>query len=120
MNRFATRLLLRKMNHKVTGVENGQEVLQVLAQEKYDVILMDVQMPVMNGVEAARAIRNHDGSRFDPSIPIIAVTAHALNGDRETFLNAGMNDYLAKPVQGDAMCKVLDDISWQRSVRNQQ
>ncbi len=120
VNRFATRLLLRKMNHKVTGVENGQEVLQVLAQEKYDVILMDVQMPVMNGVEAARAIRNHDGSRFDPSIPIIAVTAHALNGDRETFLNAGMNDYLAKPVQGDAMCKVLDDISWQRSVRNQQ
>lgn len=120
VNRLSTRLILRKMNHKVTAVENGQEVLQALTQEKYDAVLMDVQMPVMNGVEAAKAIRNHDGSRFDPTIPIIAVTAHALNGDREIFMNAGMNDYLAKPVQGDAMRKALENIRRQPPVLNQQ
>lgn len=118
MNRLSTRLILRKMNHKVTAVENGQEVLQALTQEKYDAVLMDVQMPVMTGVEATKAIRNHDGSRFDPSIPIIAVTAHALNGDRENFMNAGMNDYLAKPVQGDAMRKALENICRQTPAPN--
>lgn len=110
VNRLATRLLLRKMQHKVTGVENGREALHALAREKYDAVLMDVRMPVMNGVEATTAIRNHDGSRFDPNIPIIAVTAHALNGDREAFLNSGMNDYLAKPLKDEDLRKALERI----------
>lgn len=99
INRVAARLQLRKMQHRTVAVKNGLEALKELEREAFDLVLMDIQMPVMNGVEALRIIRGHDGSLYDPNIPVIAVTAYALNGDREALLAEGMNDYLAKPVR---------------------
>ncbi len=100
---MASRKLLEKLGHTVTTAANGREVLHLLERQDFDLILMDIQMPVMDGVAATRAIRGNAGPKPRPSIPIIALTAYAMNGDRETFLHAGMNDYLAKPVQMEAL-----------------
>ena len=88
---------LEKGNHRVTVVENGKAALEALGRDKYDVMLMDVQMPVMDGYEATRRIREHSQGRFDPGIPVIALTAHAMEGDREKCLGAGMDMYIPKP-----------------------
>jgi CheY-like chemotaxis protein len=95
-NRFVARTFLEKNGYTVYCVENGAEVLEFLDQQEVDVILMDIQMPVMDGLEATRLIRQGQG--MDRSIPIIALTAYAMRGDRERFLAHGMNDYLSKPV----------------------
>jgi len=91
----------------VQSVLNGREALEALACERFDVVLMDVQMPEINGLQAAAAIRQkeeHDGHH----VPIIAMTAHALDGDRERCLAAGMDDYLTKPVKAEALSAALD------------
>jgi PAS domain S-box-containing protein len=106
-NAFAIRRLLEKSGHEVALAENGQQVLDVLAREDFECILMDVQMPVMNGVEATRAIRSSTALGAKSRIPIIALTAYAMDGDRKKFLEAGMNDYLAKPVTLDDLHAAL-------------
>ncbi|SDB30548.1 PAS domain S-box-containing protein [Desulfonatronum thiosulfatophilum] len=111
-NSFATKKLLENAGHVVTLAEDGREVLGLLTAQEFDCILMDIQMPVMNGIEAAREIRRLEDEKGklggeNPNIPasqhsripIIALTAYAMLGDREKFLQAGMNDYLAKPVR---------------------
>jgi PAS domain S-box-containing protein len=90
--------ILTKWGHAATGAENGREVLRMAGQGAFDLILMDIQMPVMDGVEATRRIRNGEAGGIDPHIPIVAMTAHAMPGDRETFLAAGMDGYVAKPM----------------------
>ncbi len=90
--------ILAAEGYGALGVANGLEVLAALARERFDVVLMDIQMPVMNGVEATSAIRSGSRGVLDRNVPIIALTAYALAGDRETFLAAGMDDYLTKPV----------------------
>lgn len=97
LNRFALKKLLEKGGYIVHEVEDGQGALELLRHETVDCILMDVQLPIMNGVEATQAIRAHDGSLYDPKVPIIALTSYAMPGDKEKFLAAGMDDYLAKP-----------------------
>jgi CheY-like chemotaxis protein len=95
--RLAVRLL-EKQGHSVIAVGNGQEALDALLHQRFDLVLMDVQMPEMDGFEATAAIREHEqhsGSR----IPIIAMTAHAMQGDRERCLAAGMDDYVVKPIK---------------------
>lgn len=89
--------VLHKMGHSFTIVENGQEAVTLWEKRNFDAILMDVQMPVMDGIEATRRIRELDAHRENP-VPIIALTAHAMKSDRERCLNAGMNDYLSKPL----------------------
>ena len=79
-------------------VENGQAALEALAQELFDLVLMDVQMPVMDGLEATAAIREQEHTS-GAHVPILAMTAHAMQGDRERCLAAGMDDYVAKPMQ---------------------
>lgn len=106
-NRLTISLMLNSMGHHVEAVENGLQAVRELERQCYDVALMDVQMPVMSGLDATRVIRSHDGSRYAPDIPIIAVTAHALNGDRERFLSVGMNGYLSKPVGEAELRQVL-------------
>ncbi|SFL36158.1 PAS domain S-box-containing protein [Desulfomicrobium norvegicum] len=96
INQLAMRTLLERSGHEVALACNGQEVLDLLLTGDFDCILMDVQMPVMSGVEATRKIRALSGPK--KNIPIIALTAHAMSGDRESFLRAGMDDYLPKPV----------------------
>ena len=78
---------------------DGSEAIKMLSKAFYDVVLMDCQMPVMDGYEATRAIRNGASSVMDHEVTIIAMTANALAGDRELCLDAGMNDYLAKPIR---------------------
>lgn len=88
--------LLKKLGVNADVVSNGREVLQSLEKESYDLVLMDCQMPILDGFEAIRLIRSGDKSYKD--IPVIALTASAMAGDREKCLEAGMNDYVAKPV----------------------
>jgi CheY-like chemotaxis protein len=97
VNRKVAHFMLEKKGHEVTGVENGKEAITALENSIFDLILMDVQMPVMDGLEATAAIRKKEEST-DDHIPIIAMTAHAMKGDRERCLEAGMDDYTTKPL----------------------
>jgi PAS domain S-box-containing protein len=107
MNRLLVQLLLSQYGIDAVFVENGQEVLDKMEKEAFDLILMDVNMPVMNGLDATRRIRERLGS----SVPIIALTANAMEGDREKFLQSGMNGYLTKPLEEKKLEAVLRQYS---------
>ena len=98
LNQLYIRLLLEKLGHTVTIASNGQDALNLLEKQNFECILMDIQMPVMDGVDAVKALRSESRFQDKRDIPVIAVTGHNLPGDREKFLAAGMDDYLAKPV----------------------
>ena len=100
--------LLRKLGYSADAVANGQEALTALRDLPYDLVLMDCQMPEMDGYEATARIRAADSTVRNPAIPIIAMTASAMQGDRERCLDCGMNDYLAKPVSFGALAEVLE------------
>ena len=100
--------ILRKLGPRALAVANGKEALDALQHSEYDLVLMDVQMPVMDGLDATRAVRAADGKILNRSIPIIAMTAHAMLEDRDKCLQAGMNDHIAKPVTPLALLQVLD------------
>ena len=98
--------LLEKRGHTVTVAGNGKEALAALEQQSFDLVLMDVQMPEMDGFEATATIREkekHSGSH----LPVIAMTAHAMVGDRERCLAAGMDDYITKPIRTDELTSLL-------------
>ncbi len=90
--------VLKKRGHAPVLVSNGKEALAALESNSFDLVLMDVQMPEMDGLEATRHIRDPQSAVSDHHIPIIAMTAHAMSGDRERFLETGMNGYVSKPV----------------------
>jgi two-component system, sensor histidine kinase and response regulator len=98
VNRKLAMAILQKRGHTVVVAENGREALVALLRESVDLVLMDVQMPVMDGFEAIHAIRTREQST-GAHLPIIALTAHALKGDRERCLAAGADDYVSKPIQ---------------------
>ncbi|WP_285907443.1 cache domain-containing protein [Pseudodesulfovibrio pelocollis] len=98
VNRLAVARLLEKDGHTVVAVENGRQALDALSAARFDVVFMDIQMPVMDGLEATRAIRSGAAGNNRRAIPIIALTAYAMAGDREAFLKEGMDGYLSKPV----------------------
>jgi signal transduction histidine kinase/CheY-like chemotaxis protein len=98
--------ILKKMGYEVAVADNGREALDLLEVQPFDLVLMDCQMPVMDGFACTRAIRALDSALAE--IPIIAITANAMEGDRERCLQAGMDDYLAKPVRPDILQRVLD------------
>ena len=101
--------LLQKRGHTVVAAGNGQEALAALARERFDVVLMDVQMPVMGGFEATALIRERErgtGLR----IPIVALTAHAMKGDRERCLEAGMDAYVRKPIRATELFDAIDGL----------
>ncbi len=97
LNIIFVQRVLAKMGHRLTVAENGQQALEHWQREPYDLILMDVQMPVLDGREATRQIRLHEQQQGG-HLPIIALTAHAMEGDREQLLAAGFDGYIAKPV----------------------
>ncbi|MGH8046721.1 MAG: response regulator, partial [Chthoniobacterales bacterium] len=107
VNQRVADLLLQRLGYRAVIVANGLEVLTALERAKFDVILLDVQMPEMDGLEAAREIcrRHPAGSR-----PwMIALTAHAIEGDRDDCLAAGMDDYLSKPIRGEGLRSALEN-----------
>jgi two-component system sensor histidine kinase/response regulator len=98
--------ILSKAGHTTVAVSNGKEALAALATERFELVLMDIQMPEMDGLEATRAIRAAE-EETGRHIPIVAMTAHAMKGDRDRCLAAGMDDYVSKPVQPDALFRVI-------------
>jgi len=102
--------LMKKMGYTIDAVENGRKALEIMEHKSFDIILMDVQMPVMNGLEATQAIIEKYPENIRPYI--IAITANAMPGDRERFLEAGMVDYLSKPIRFKDVQDVL--IRWGR------
>lgn len=101
--------ILKKLGLKADAVANGREAIEALKTLPYDLVLMDVQMPEMDGLEATRQIRNLQSSRIpNRNIPIIAMTAHAMQGDRDKCLEAGMNDHVTKPVSPRALAQALE------------
>jgi CheY-like chemotaxis protein len=99
-------MLTRRGHHVVTAV-TGREAVDAVAREPFDVVLMDVQMPEMGGLEATRRIRERERATGG-HVPIIALTAHAMRGDRERFLAAGMDAYLSKPVDRAALFQAVE------------
>ena len=109
-NKAVTRLL-EKRGHVVCSVDNGGSVLSALAEQDFDLILMDIQMPVMDGLETTTAIRRGDAGETKKNIPIIALTAYAMGGDKERFLDSGMDGYISKPVETDALHNLILEYS---------
>ena len=99
--------LLEQRGHRVTVANNGQEAVDALEKDSFDAVLMDVQMPAMDGFEATRIIREKE-KNSGAHIPIIAMTAHAMEGDRERCLEAGMDAYIAKPIRATDLYDTLE------------
>ncbi len=100
--------VLEKLGYRAEAVANGQEAVQALSDAPYDLVFMDVQMPVMDGFEATRAIRSGTSGVRNPRVPVIAMTAHAMKGDRERCLEEGMDDYVSKPIVPADLVKALE------------
>jgi signal transduction histidine kinase/DNA-binding response OmpR family regulator/HPt (histidine-containing phosphotransfer) domain-containing protein len=109
VNQQFASVLLTKAGHSVEVAENGHQAVDAVRVGHYDVVLMDIQMPELDGIEATRQIRALAKPKCD--IPIIAMTAHAMTGAREEYLAAGMNDYISKPVQPKLLFSKLDRIA---------
>ncbi|MBN1225151.1 MAG: response regulator [Candidatus Aminicenantes bacterium] len=107
INRKLALRILEKAGYRADSAANGKEALKSVEQISYDLILMDVEMPEMNGLEATAAIRKNEEGQ-ESHIPIIAMTAHALKGDKDRFLEAGMDDYIEKPIQPEKMIETIE------------
>jgi len=112
MNQEVARRTIEKFGYPLTIVNNGKEALEHFQTGEFDLILMDVQMPVMGGFEATQNIRALEQD-MGPHIPIIAMTAHAMKGDREKCIASGMDDYITKPIEIELLRKILD--KWTRN-----
>ena len=89
---------LKKYNHNVTAVTNGPEAIELVKQHTFDLVLMDIMLPEMNGYEITAAIREYESANaIENPVPIIAITANTLDNDRERCIKVGMNEYLSKP-----------------------
>ena len=99
--------LLEKFGYNADVASNGAEAVEALKKNDYHLVFMDIQMPVMGGFEATQSIRNDKSDVINSKIPIIAMTAHAMTGDKEKCLEAGMNDYVSKPIKPDELHKAI-------------
>jgi PAS domain S-box-containing protein len=107
VNQLVIERHLARQGHLVTAVTDGRAALEALEGGRYDLVLMDVQMPEMNGLEATRVIREGGGGRNPSTIPIIALTAYAMKRDRERFLASGMDGFVTKPVDFDELARSI-------------
>jgi signal transduction histidine kinase/CheY-like chemotaxis protein len=101
--------ILQKAGHSVLAVGNGKQAVEAIEREPFDLVLMDVQMPEMDGLEATAVIRSSE-KKTGRRLPLIAMTAHAMKGDRERCLEAGMDDYICKPIHASALLRVVGSI----------
>lgn len=111
VNRMVIATYLETAGHAVTLATNGQEALEALQTSDFDVVLMDIQMPVLDGLRATREIRSL--ATAAQHVPIVALTANAMAGDRERFLQAGMSDYVAKPIDPGALLETINRVAEQ-------
>jgi CheY-like chemotaxis protein len=116
VNRNVVRMQLKRHGCQCETVENGIAALEAARENRYDLILMDCEMPELDGFEATRRIRAWEAQaraqgRTAPAVPIIALTAKAMSGDREACLAAGMNDYLSKPLRAAELAEALGRIA---------
>ena len=114
-NQKVAMTMLIRLGYRADVVANGKEALRSLETHPYDLVLMDVHMPEMNGFEATHAIRDPNSKALSHNIPIVAMTANAMKGDREKCLEAGMNDYVSKPFQSKDLAQVIE-----RNLRNKE
>jgi signal transduction histidine kinase/ligand-binding sensor domain-containing protein/ActR/RegA family two-component response regulator len=119
VNQRLARRVLEKRGHSVEVATTGTQAISILARQSFDLVLMDVQMPEMNGLEATAAIRKKELGD-DSHIPIIAMTAHAMKGDRERCLQAGMDGYLTKPLKVAELYEAMDRATGKRAFSEQQ
>ncbi|MFZ5428457.1 MAG: PAS domain S-box protein [Thermodesulfobacteriota bacterium] len=110
-NRHVFEQYLKMLGHRVQTAENGRMALETLCREEFDVVFMDVQMPELDGLEAVRRIRGGECGERARDIPVVALTAYAMQGDRERFLEAGMSAYLAKPVSLEDLRDAISHLS---------
>ncbi|AMK11512.1 hybrid sensor histidine kinase/response regulator [Pseudodesulfovibrio indicus] len=99
--------LLEKMGCKTVLVEDGEQAVETLKEQRFDLVLMDVEMPRMNGLEATRLIRRPETGCLDPKVPVVALTARAMWGDEQRCIHAGMDDYVSKPVDIDTVAAII-------------
>ncbi len=110
INILVIRTVLEKAGYEVLSVNNGEEAIRMLEQSPFDLVLMDISMPGMDGLTATGEIRRRERSdTFNPDIPVVAISAHSMKGDRERFLAAGMNDYISKPFVRETVLSVIHD-----------
>jgi len=107
VNQKLALILLDKMGYRVDAVVNGKEALKALEKVPYDMVFMDVQMPEMDGYQATKAIRNPHSRVRNHHVPIIAMTANAMKGDRERCIEVGMDDYIPKPIKPENLQKAI-------------
>ena len=108
VNKMVAEGILGKLGFSADTADNGQQAIDMLEAASYDIVFMDVQMPVMDGYQATRAIRGGKTKAANPKVPIIAMTAHAMKGDREKCLQGGMDDYISKPISPRKLAKALE------------
>lgn len=102
--------VLEKRGHQVTIAHNGREAVELFGRRAYDLVLMDIQMPIMDGFQATAAIREHEKA-LDQTTPIVAMTAHAMRGDRERCIEAGMDAYIPKPIDVQQLIELVETVS---------
>lgn len=109
INRKLAEILLQRMGHGCKVAANGQVALDVLLKQPFDLVLMDVMMPVLDGISALKRLRERE-SRQGRYTPVLMVTAHAMTGDRERFMAAGADGYVCKPLSADELCREISRV----------
>lgn len=103
-NRILVRMIIKSLNHEVIEAEDGEQGIQMAREQKPDLVLMDIQMPVMDGYAAIKILKNDPETK---DIKIIAVTSYAMRGDRDKAIAAGADDYMAKPIDVDELSEMI-------------
>ncbi|KIX12604.1 hypothetical protein X474_18540 [Dethiosulfatarculus sandiegensis] len=111
VNQKVATTFLSKLGFKTKVAGNGQEAVEILAEETFDIVFMDIQMPVMDGFRATRHIRDPNSPVLEHEVPIIAMTAHAMKGDRKRCLDQGMDAYVAKPIDMNSLAEVIEQVT---------
>ncbi|NOQ29920.1 MAG: response regulator [Helicobacteraceae bacterium] len=107
-NRLFLSVMMDEFGIETVEVENGQEAVDIFKKEKFDLVLMDEEMPVMSGMDATRIIRSYEDDKHSKSTPIIAVSSNTQKGDKEGFLRVGMNEYLPKPIKKEILLVTIE------------
>lgn len=112
LNQRVVTFSLKKYNHEVTIANNGLEAVEMFRENQYDVILMDLMMPVMDGLEATVKIREEEEmNKSDKRIPIIAITANTMDNDRDTCISYGMDDFMSKPFDIEKLHEIFSELN---------